>query len=262
MGTAAAQGELWGPRARDWAEVQEPRWREIYETFLTHVKIGRGTKLLDVGCGAGGALKVARERGADISGLDASISLATIARERLSGARIEVGEMEELPFDDASFDFVIGCNSFQFAADMVAAFKEAARVCRSGGNVAAMFWGRREDCELVSGVLPAILQLLPPSPTPAPTPFDFGVPGVVEGLMGKAGLAPEQSGEIDGTFYYPDAATAIRAHSSAGPSTRAIIHSGEAALKDALANALVRFTRPDGSVELKNRFRWVAARRE
>jgi SAM-dependent methyltransferase len=259
MGTAAVQGELWGARARDWADVQEPNWRPVYEALLSRAGAGPGKKLLDVGCGAGGALQAARRLGAEVSGVDASIALVEIARERLPAARIEVADMEALPFEDSAFDLVTGFNSFQFAADMVAAFGEARRVCRPGGKIAALFWGRREDCDLVSGVMPAILALLPPSPTPSVTPFDFGAEGVIEQLMEKVRLAPEESGEIDGLLEYPDAATAIRAISSAGPATRATRHSGETALKQALAGALVRFARADGSIALSNRFRWAMA---
>jgi SAM-dependent methyltransferase len=216
-------------------------------------------KLLDIGCGAGGALALARGLGAEISGLDASQALAAVARERLAGARIEIGEMEELPFQDASFDIVTGFNSFQFAGDVVRALGEARRVCRSGGVVAAMVWGRRDECELVSGVMPAVVALLPPPSPPAPASVDFGSPGVMEDLMEEAGLIARASGELQEVFEYPDAATAIRAISSAGPSSRAIRHCGATALTNALAVALRPFTRPDGSVALKNRFRGVTA---
>src|SRR5688572_31538984 len=98
MGTAQVQGELWGAKAGDWTTLQEPGWRPVYETVLREAGVGTGTKLLDAGCGAGGALLVAREMGADVAGLDAAPALVAIARERLPGARIEVGELEELPF--------------------------------------------------------------------------------------------------------------------------------------------------------------------
>ncbi len=259
MGSAQAQGEIWGARARDWAAVQEPNWLPIYTEVLKRIGAGPGIRLLDVGCGAGGALTIARELGAEVSGLDASEALVEVARERLAGANITIGEMEELPFQDEEFDLVTGFYSFQFAADIVRALSEARRVCGAGGRVIALVWGRREDCELVSCVMPAIVALLPPAPPPAATPFDFGTPGVVEDLMQRAGLAPQGSGELDHAFEYPDAATAVRAISSAGPSTRAMRHSGEKALRDALTAALSGFTRADGSVRLKNRFRRVSA---
>jgi SAM-dependent methyltransferase len=259
MGTAEVQGELWGAHARDWANVQEPTWKGVYEEVFTQAEVTPGTKLLDIGCGAGGALVVASGLGAEVSGLDASQSLVAVARERLPSARIEVGEMEELPFEDDAFDVVTGFNSFQFAGDIVRALGEARRVCRPGGHVAVLIWGRREDCELVSAVLPGLIALLPPVAPSAPAPFDFGSPGVMEGLMQTAGLDVFGRGELDASFEYPDAATAIRAISSAGPSTRATRHAGEQAVTDALAAALLRFSRRNGSIALRNRFRWVMA---
>src|SRR5678816_4858725 len=37
MGSAKIQGELWGAKAADWAEVQEPGWREVYGLSLIHI---------------------------------------------------------------------------------------------------------------------------------------------------------------------------------------------------------------------------------
>jgi SAM-dependent methyltransferase len=260
MGTAEVQGELWGARAGDWAQVQEPAWRPIYQEALAAVGVGPGVRLLDVGCGAGGALVVARELGAEVAGFDASEALTAIARQRLPGARVQRGEMEELPFEAESFDRVVGFNSFQFAGDIPRAFSEARRVARRDGRVMALMWGRREECELVSCVVPSIMALMPPPPPGAAAPFDFGEPGVIEGLMQRVGLVPIAAADQDGTLVYPDLATAIRATSSAGPSTRAIRHSGEAALGKALDEALRPFVQADGSVALKNRFRRVVAR--
>ena len=48
-GSADVQGELWGARARDWAEVQEPTARPLYEAVLRETGIGPRTALLDVG---------------------------------------------------------------------------------------------------------------------------------------------------------------------------------------------------------------------
>ena len=33
-GTAAIQGELWGARARDWAEINEPAWGDVFATAM------------------------------------------------------------------------------------------------------------------------------------------------------------------------------------------------------------------------------------
>jgi len=259
MGTAAVQGELWGARARDWAEIQEPAWRPVYEALLGNLNVGAGTRLLDIGCGAGGALLAARGRGAQVAGLDASQALVAVARERLPGSRIEAGEMETLPFEDASFDVVTGFNAFQFAGDLGAALREARRVCCPGGQVAMLAWGRKEDCELCAATLPAVLALLPPPPAGQSASAPLSDPGVMESAMQSAGLRPREQGEIDCAFTYPDAATAWRAISSAGMVIRAIRHAGEEAVRGAVLGTLAAFTRPDGSIRQRNRFRWVAA---
>jgi hypothetical protein len=52
-GISGLQGQLWGARARDWADVQEHVHGPMYEAALTRVRVGAGTWLLDVGCGSG-----------------------------------------------------------------------------------------------------------------------------------------------------------------------------------------------------------------
>ena len=259
MGTAAIQGALWGARARDWAELNEPAWRPVFAAALNQAGVRAGTKLLDVGCGSGGALALARELGAEPAGLDAAANLVAIARQRLPGAPIEVGEMEELPFADESFDVVTGINSFQFAGDMVHALAEARRVLRPGGTLLMLVWGRREDCEFISGTMPAVFALLPQSRPGAPPPRPLAEPGVIEGLMTEAGLRPLGNGEFAAEISAPDVDTAVRTVLTG--SARAIDHAGEAAVAAAIRGTLPRFTQADGSVVWKNRFRWVTATR-
>jgi len=261
MGTAKIQGELWGARAADWAEVQEPGWRHVYAHVFGRLGVGAGTRVLDVGCGAGGALQVARSLGADVSGIDAAASLVAIARERLPGAHVEVGEMESLPFDADSFDVVTGFNSFQFAGDIVHALREARRVCRRRGSIAMLFWGRKEECDVLAAVMPAVMPLLPPGPPPAPPRPLLSESGVAEGLMREAGLSPTLNGDVDCPLLYPDTDTAMRAIASAAPFIRAERHVGRDALAAAVTAVLSRFTGAGGSVRLNNRMRYVIAAR-
>lgn len=260
MGTAALQGQLWGARAQDWASLQEPTWNSVYRALFTRAGVKPGTKLLDIGRGGGGALLVARALGADVAGLDASEALVAVARERLPGVRIECGEMEELSFADRSFDVATGFNSFQFAGDPVRALSEARRVLNAEGILAMLVWGRAVDCELLSTVMPPIFALLPPAPPGAPGMLAFAEPGVIEGLMERAGFASYPSGEIDSELHYSDTATAERAIFSAAPFVRAVKTAGEDTVRDRLRAALSPFRRADGSVALKNRFRYVLAK--
>jgi SAM-dependent methyltransferase len=259
MGTAKQQGETWGARSQDWATANEPAWKLVFETVLEGAGVRTGTHLLDIGCGAGGTLALARKHGADVSGLDAAEALVAIARGRLPGATIEIGEMEELPFANESFDVVTGVNSFQFAGDLVNALSEARRVCRKNGTVAMLVWGKREECDLLTKVMPAVFALLPPPLPDAPRPLPLADAGVIEGVMVQAGLNPKDAIEFSSPLAFADAALAVRAMMSA--SARAIAHVGENRVKSTIEEALRTATRGDGSVCLNNRFRLVLATR-
>ena len=108
VGTAELQGRLWSINAADWAELQEPYMEPAFRAGLDAVGVGEGTRLLDVGCGAGRALRLAADRGADVSGLDAAPGLLDYARRRVPGAQIIQGEIQSLPFPDGAFDAVTG----------------------------------------------------------------------------------------------------------------------------------------------------------
>jgi ubiquinone/menaquinone biosynthesis C-methylase UbiE len=261
LGTAQIQGELWGAKARDWADVQEPTWQPVYKAFFKSIGDVSGARLLDIGCGAGGALMAAREAGAEVCGIDISEALVTIARARLPGSEVTIGDMQALPYPDEAFDFVVAIDSFRFAEDQTQAFAEACRVCRIGGTVTALEWGPAEDCDLILGALPPVMELLPRPPLDTPAPLTFCEPGVIQGLMEEAGLCVADAGSLSHAFVYTDLITAIRAINSAAPVTRAVRHSGEALVQCVIEEALAPFVESDGSVRLDNSFVWVAARR-
>src|SRR5689334_18431626 len=117
MGSAAVQGPLWGASAEDWAAIAEPGQIPFHEAAFDAIEIRPGTALLDVGCGAGLALELAQRRGATVSGLDAAEGLLAVARKRVPDADLRHGEIEDLPFDEDSFDAVTAFNSVQYATD-------------------------------------------------------------------------------------------------------------------------------------------------
>jgi SAM-dependent methyltransferase len=256
MGTAQLQGELWGARAREWTDLQEAAFKPLYEVAFDATKVRKGTKLLDIGCGAGLALTIAAGRGAEVSGIDAAAKLVAIARERLPNASIEIGELEELPFDDGVFDVVTGFNSFQYAADRVHALSEAKRVTKPGGLVVAAVWGAPEKCEM-GGYIEALGKLMPPPPPGAPGPWALSEQGALEALLEKAGLKAGSSQGVVVIMPFADEETALRGLLAAGPAARAIGNAGQEATRQAVAAAIRPYRKPDGSYTLRNEFRFV-----
>jgi ubiquinone/menaquinone biosynthesis C-methylase UbiE len=257
-GSAAAQGKLWGARARDWAEVQEPAQMGLYPPVFDAAGVREGCVLLDVGCGSGVAAAIAHERGAKVSGIDAAAPAVEIARERLPGADFRVGELETLPYDDDSFDVVTGFNSFQYAADPVHALREARRVARPGATVVILTWGQPEQCE-AAGILKALATLLPPPPPGAPGPFALSAPDALEDLARQAGLTPRRVSEVSTRWEYPDLETALRGHLSAGPAVKAIESAGEERVAAAVTEAIAPFRTAAGGYALENSWRYLLA---
>ena len=257
MSTAQMQGTLWGSRPQDWAEFGEPVSRPAFEAVYKRAKVGRGTRVCDLGCGAGTALVHARSLGAEVAGLDAAAPLVEIARRRLPGARIDLGDLEALPFADASFNVVTGFNSFQFAGDIPKALAEAARVCAPGGSVTMCVWGTKDECESVATTISAMMALMPPPPPSSRPPLS--TPGVVEGLLREAGLDPVAHEGVDIPFVFKDVDSAWRSFASAGLTELVFRQVGEDAVKRVALESVKPFTRPDGSVVQKNRFYWTMA---
>jgi SAM-dependent methyltransferase len=263
MSSATVQGQLWGARAQDWAACVEQVGLPLFGAALDAARVTAGTRLLDAGCGAGLLALLASLRGAQVTALDASPALVAIARQRLPAADVREGDLEALPFADASFDAVIAVNSIFYAADMAAAMRELARVARPGGRVVITAWGPPARCEFLAAVMPALGPLMPPPPPGAspPHPGALSEPGALAAVLVKAGLRVVEEGEVACPFVFPSTEASWRANSSAGVNQAAIAHSGEAAVRAVYADADRAHTRPDGSVRYDNVFLWAAGGR-
>jgi SAM-dependent methyltransferase len=255
-GSSTIQGPLWSERADDWASIQEPLMRPAFEAALDALTITGETRLLDVGCGSGLALRLAADRGATVTGLDASPGLLKHARRGVPGASLVQGEIEDLPFAAGSFDIVTGFNSFQYAADPARALGEAARVLAPGGRVLYLNWAPPEQCE-AAAYLAAIGALLPAPPPGAPGPFALSDSEAIARLFDQAGLAVTSTADVTVVWSYPDEPTAIAGLMAAGPIVRAIQHAGEQAAIDATRAFLQRFRTDDGGYQITNVFRYA-----
>lgn len=257
MGSAGTQGELWGRKARSWAELQEPLHRPLWEAMLTAAAVGPGTRLLDAGCGGGGASVLAATRGARIAGLDAAGPLIEVARKRLPGGDFRVGDLQELPFDDKSFDAVVAASSLQYTQDRVATLRELKRVSDPAGRVVVALWSTPEEVEY-RAVFNAVRDALP-EPPPGKGPFELSQPGALEGLIEAAGMTVAGTGKAACPFEYESFDAFWQANTSAGPLQAALQSVSEATLSAAVREAIAPYQRPDRSIRFENQFRYVVA---
>ncbi len=256
-GSARRWGPLWGARPGDWA-LSEDRQIPTYEAALERTGLEPGWRVLDVGCGVGAFLRLVAGRGAAPHGIDAAEALVAFARGRLPDADLRVGEMEELPWDDGSFDLVTGFNSFFFANDMTAALREAGRVAKRGAPVVIQVWGAHERCDL-EAMKQIARPFLPPRPPDAPPDPDFSQPGALRDLAIEAGLAPETEFATTWALEYPDAETLGRAMVAVA-GLAVLAGDREDELRDAIVDGLAPYRTADGGYRLANEYRILVAR--
>ena len=161
--------------------------RDIHALVIERVDPKPGEKVLDAATGTGAVAILAAERGADVVGMDLAPVLIDTARERAAeqGAtvRFEVGDVEEMSYEDASFDVVTSTCGVMFAPDHAAVARELGRVTRPGGRIALANW-------TPEGGLGQMFRMMGPFlPPPAPgvgSPFDWGREEHVRSLLGDA----------------------------------------------------------------------------
>ena len=257
MGSSEVQGKLWGAAAQDWAELSEPKGKPLWVAMLDSAGVDQGTRFLDLGCGSGGASVLATERGARVAGLDAAEALIDIARERVPNGDFRVGDLEQLPYEDNSYDVAFASMSIMFATNPAVALSEMKRVTISGGRVTVGVWGKPEDCEW-RYTLKAVADTLP-SPPPGKGPFALSGIGMLEEIIEAAGLKVLDSGEVDTPFQFASFEEMWRMVNSVGPvqAAKQVVSNQE--LKAAVKRIAERFQTEKGEILFNNRFCYITA---
>ncbi|MER5343009.1 class I SAM-dependent methyltransferase [Streptomyces mirabilis] len=98
-----------------------------------------GRRILDAGCGSGPLSAALRDRGAVVTGIDASAGMLTLARRRLGDdvALHVVDLSDRLPFDDDAFDDVVASLVLHYLEDRGPTLAELRRVLKPGGRLIA-----------------------------------------------------------------------------------------------------------------------------
>jgi SAM-dependent methyltransferase len=95
---------------------------------------GESRRLLDVGCGTGHHLRALGERGYAVTGVDAAEGMLEHARSNNPGVDIRCADVDHLPFEASTFDYVICLEVLRYLSDPSPAIREIGRVLRPGGS--------------------------------------------------------------------------------------------------------------------------------
>ena len=176
------------------------RQREMWATFapmavyttpvaahpVRFAGVSPGLRVLDVGTGTGVVALTAARAGARVTALDLTLELLEQARDDATVAGLHdiewsLGDAEELPYPDASFDVVLSQFGHMFAPRPDLAVAQMRHVLKPVGRVAFATWPPEHFTGLTFAF---VARHSPPPPPGAAPPLQSGNPAVIAERLG------------------------------------------------------------------------------
>lgn len=201
------QQQAWAAQGIDWvdhAAIFEAVLAPFADAVLQAADIGRGARVLDIGCGSGTLLHRAAALGAVPFGVDISEPMVQAARRRVPGATVALGDAQTLalrPATGEAFDRIISRFGVMFFEDPVAAFANIRNAAAPGAQLTFVCWREGDNPMFTLGVdiLADRLETPPAAADPdAPGPLAFGNAERVRAILADAGWRDVDVAAFDG----------------------------------------------------------------
>ncbi len=149
-------------------------WGKLATRFLSEIQLkDRYRSVVDVGCGAGHALRELATRaltanhrdGTQFTGIEPAENMRLRAASNLAEldrVRVVDGRFEALPLDAAAVDYVVSIMAFHWVMDLQASANELARVLGPDGEMDLFFTGRDTGQEFRANTTPVLLEYMGP----------------------------------------------------------------------------------------------------
>jgi 2-polyprenyl-3-methyl-5-hydroxy-6-metoxy-1,4-benzoquinol methylase len=133
-------------------------WRIEARLLIALARVTPGARVLEIGCGGGGLLRMLRVRGASVVGVDtldvalelarqlslraerstlsSSVEIASSQKTLLAMTFVKIGKIITLPFRAASFDAIIGQHVIEHLPNVDAALAEWKSLLKPNGRIA------------------------------------------------------------------------------------------------------------------------------
>ena len=181
--------------------------RESGESLVHELGIGKGMKVLDLGCGDGTTALPAAKLGADVLGVDIASNLVKAGNKRaqehgLTNCRFQEGDAGHLrELEERSFDLVMSIFGAMFAPKPHEVAKEQVRVTKPGGRIVMGNW-IPNDATLVAQLLKISSAYTPPPPEGFVSPMTWGIESQVIERFAGAGISKEKITFLRDTFTF------------------------------------------------------------
>src|ERR671916_1711092 len=174
------------------------------EILCEAVDLRSGDRVLDVATGGDNTPISAARRFCEVTGMDLAPESIEHARRRAEAEGMEitfeVGDAEDLPYADASFDLVLSTIGVMFCPYQEKAAGELLRVCRRGGKIGLASWTPEG---FTGKMLKTVGKHVPPPPGVKP-PSSWGTEERLRELLGD-GVSSLETTRLTYNFRYPSA---------------------------------------------------------
>ncbi|SFL76296.1 class I SAM-dependent methyltransferase [Geodermatophilus ruber] len=224
----------------------------LHAAVLDAAAVGPGTRLLDLGCGAGRFARAAADRGARVTGIDTDPAAVARAAAEVPGGAFAVRDAHDPPA--GPFDVVAAVQLLMHVADPAGVLAGAAR---SGPLVVATVWGREQECDVRAFGEALAPWLGPRRPSPAPPVTE---PGRLRALAERAGLRVARLDEVVCPFEYADEDELLGPLFASALGRAAGRRAGPVAVRAAVLQRCEPYRTEAGGYRLLNLFRVLVAR--
>jgi ubiquinone/menaquinone biosynthesis C-methylase UbiE len=193
----------WEERALAYDRFFGSTTSQAVEPLLDAASVAAGTRVLDIATGPGYVAGEAARRGASVVGVDVAAAMVALARRLHPGLEFREADAHALPFEDASFDAVVGNFAILHLGRPEEAVAEFARTLAPGGTLALTVWDRPERARFVGVMLDAVAEAgaTPPQDVPmGPDFFRFSVDEEFDDLLREGRLEDRRLETIDFTY--------------------------------------------------------------
>ncbi len=112
-------------------------WNNYYLSAIEKYAQPSGS-LLEIGFGDGSFLKLAHDRGFNVSGIELSKACVQNAKEKLGLPNIFLGTLDDVALQDEQFDVIAAYNFFEHVSDINATLAAMKRVLKKNGLLALL----------------------------------------------------------------------------------------------------------------------------
>tara|TARA_Y100001936_G_scaffold253702_1_gene320212 strand:- start:18369 stop:19181 length:813 start_codon:yes stop_codon:yes gene_type:complete len=194
------------------------------QAMVDHAGTQKDHRLLDVGCGSGAAARYAAKtvgKQGVVSAIDLNEGMIAYAKSTDMEGAIDwrLGSVTDLPYDDGSFDIVVGNQLLQFLPEKESGLSEMKRVLSSGGRLALNVYcpPHRNPAHAAVG---SALEKRGVDAKGVLHPFSYGDPVVLGDILQDVGFRDVSVVRKQMDSYFTSAENFVDCLAAGGPSSR------------------------------------------